>query len=204
MFDAREAEIFGNFDYKAEPEDAMCIWEAVVVFETSAFAKQKKGVELSPIEKVIQDWHGDVGAAEMRSTVTVWIPILNLAWRVANEVYDYEDCFDYEFCPWFIRHCIHHESMTVREDWLQQVRKIHEIQKQELMEREGWGISNQGYLTGGYDAWRVVIEKAIKNRNPVHRQALRALSPREFEKLSIFCYAAFTVNLKEELDAHPW
>ena len=213
---------FTNPNCEMDLVDAMCLWEAVVDIEFTGWAKvkNKPGFErydasthdlsdMTSLERAINDWHSDVGSFEMRTAVAGWVRTLQIAWQVAGEVYGYEECFDYEFCPWFLKHCIDHNDMTVRRDWLQQVRRIDETQLLDLMDSGGWRLVHTGNImclkSAGkfdcdYDAWLHVLERGVKNRSPLHQKALRRLQSsgsREYEKIHAVAYAAFKVDLNE-------
>ena len=210
--------------------DGMCLWEAVIGLEAVAYAKIKSqpGFDrydhtthdlsvLTPFQKNVYGMREAVGGSfALRDRVTGWVPTLQLAWAIAHEVYDYDESFDFEFCPWFLEHCIDYETVVVRPDWLLQVRNIHEIIYQSRMDAEGWFVTDEYRLErrddlrafeDDYGAWRHVLERAIENRNPIHRRALRevrANNPQEFNRLSDFCRGAFNVRLDAELDRFNW
>lgn len=198
--------------------DAMCMWEAVIDVETAAWAKVKSKpgfkrydsstydeTDLTPLEKAVSDWHGNVGSCEMRTTVAEWIFYLQSAWQLAHHVYDFEDCFDYEFCPWFLKHCIDHSSMTVRKDWVLQVRRIQDLQLSDLMAEAGWRVSPLGYLvvsdnekfSSSFSLYRHVLKKAIKYQNPHYIAAIQKVNAETRDVLRPMAYGMYEKDLDE-------
>ena len=104
---------------------SMCLWEVIIDAKYSAWDRTARKIkaEASPFEKAVDAW-GDVGSLEQRSTVCSWVRTCEEAWLIARDVYDYDDCYDFEFCPWFIQNCVDHYTWTVKPDWILQVRKL--------------------------------------------------------------------------------
>tara|TARA_R110002072_G_scaffold151470_1_gene300769 strand:- start:6333 stop:6884 length:552 start_codon:yes stop_codon:yes gene_type:complete len=98
-------------DYLTPTQDhlmdaAMSVWEAFVVSESD---QEFPGLE------VIREQHGMATAREFVANLALTV---HVGWLIAHQNgRGFDDAFDWQFCPWFLRNCIDPVLGTLRPDW---------------------------------------------------------------------------------------
>lgn len=77
-------------------EAGACIWEWALE------QKLKQPSERSPHVQKLIEWWEEVGTAEARAELISLCTLVEEAYRTAVEYDGYDDCFDWEFVPWFM------------------------------------------------------------------------------------------------------
>ncbi len=90
---------------------AMCLWEDVL----DSLGMPAR--ELHRHHDAVINARRSRGTAALRWLVAALAEPCHRAWEHAQRAHGYEDCFDWEWCPWFLRHCVNWETVTVRPDW---------------------------------------------------------------------------------------
>lgn len=83
-------------------EDVMCLWEAVL--------ENRDDLDRTSWE--------EMGTACIRNNISELAPQVHMAWELAKQL-GFDDAFDWEFCPWFVRECIDWETVTIRPNWIE-------------------------------------------------------------------------------------
>jgi hypothetical protein len=98
-----------------EPADlidsAMCLWEDVM----ERLAKPEK--EAKRHDLAVKDARYRMGTAGLRWKVAALAEPCHVAWEYAQRAHGYEECFDWEWAPWFLRRCVEWDGVTLRPDW---------------------------------------------------------------------------------------
>lgn len=90
---------------------AMCLWEDVI----ERLAKPER--EAKRHDLAVQEAKAYRGMARMRKDIAALAEPCHLAWEYAQRAHAYEDSFDWEWCPWFLRHCVNWETVRLRTNW---------------------------------------------------------------------------------------
>lgn len=112
------------------PEDradaAMCAWEWMIeVRSNNPHVRAPSGFTC---------WFSQVGTAEARVTCfTDLSEAIHWAWEAAREA-GFDDCFDWEFVPWFMTECVEWSSLgaDVVPDYLERAKRHGEAFEQKL------------------------------------------------------------------------
>ena len=78
-----------------EAVTAMCLWEAWLEIRNTSTPGDLVAEEMERLQ-------GEHGVASIREVVLGLVPACELAWKAAHAL-GYDDCFDWEFCPDFLR-----------------------------------------------------------------------------------------------------
>jgi hypothetical protein len=107
--------------FPISPEDAMCLWEAIL--DTKSDIPD------------LAEYFETKGTAEVRMEVLNLVDTLSAAYLLATDN-DYDECFDWDFCPWFVMNCIDFSTpLSVKPDWKDRVMSL-TSEHESIAERE--------------------------------------------------------------------